>query len=210
MALPKPGFHFYILLGGSLVQEFELKALIAEIKRRIDVPLILFPGAVHHILACEEADALLFLSLISGRNPEFLIGQQVQAAPIIQKMGIEPISTGYMLIDSGKATSALYMSNTYPIPHDKPDIACATALAGQYLGLKMIYLEAGSGAGHTVPLKMIQQVKSILNIPLWVGGGIRDEITIQKLWTAGADIVVIGTLAEEYPELFLNLWQGMS
>jgi putative glycerol-1-phosphate prenyltransferase len=144
-----------------------------------------------------NADGILLLSLISGRNPEYLIGNHVQAAPMIKKAGLEVISTGYILVDSGISTSVSYMSNTAPIPYDKIDIAVATALAGEMLGLKMIYLEAGSGALHTVSPEMIYAVKNNVNIPLIVGGGIKNPEQLKLVLNAGADMIVIGTAAEK-------------
>jgi len=144
-----------------------------------------------------QADALLFLSLISGRNADLLIGKHVESVPYILDAGIEPISTGYMLIDGGSMTTAQYISNTFPIPANKPDIAALTAKAGEMIGMKTIYLDAGSGAKNSVPPEMIRLVKKIIDIPLMVGGGIRTPQEAKEKFDAGADLIVIGTVFEE-------------
>ena len=152
-------------------------------------------------MVSSSADALLFLSLISGRNPNLLIGEQVKAAPAIKKAGIEVIPTGYMLIESGVLTSVSFVSNTLPIPRNKPDIACAHALAGQYLGLKLIYLEAGSGAEKPVPPVMVKAVSQYIDMPVIVGGGIKDPEYARTLADSGASFVVIGNALEDTPGL---------
>jgi phosphoglycerol geranylgeranyltransferase len=153
----------------------------------------------------EKADGLLFLSLISGRNPEMLIGRHVLAAPVLKRTNLEIISTGYMLIDSGSPTSVSYMSGTVPIPHDKEDIAVCTAMAGEMLGMKLIYLDAGSGARFTVSNNMIEEVKKNTGIPLIVGGGIRTAEKAIEICQAGADIIVIGNALEKDPERITDI-----
>ena len=184
----------FIFVGGSLVSESTDNA-VRYLKAETDVPVVLFPG--NALQLSPDADALLFLSLISGRNPEYLIGQQVVAAPQIKRSGIEVIPVGYMLVDGGKPTSVEYMSNTMPIPHDKDDIAVATALAGEMLGLKMLYLEGGSGAARHVSEPMIAAVRSSVSLPLIVGGGVRDAQTARKIYSAGADLLVVGNVLEK-------------
>ena len=152
-----------------------------------------------------QADGILLLSLISGRNPEMLIGNHVVSAPFLKKSTLEIIPTGYMLIESGKITSASYMSNTVPIPNDKNDIAVSTATAGEMLGLKMIYMDAGSGAKTSVPNEMIQAVASSINIPLIIGGGIKTEKEIKEKFEAGADIIVVGNALEENPTFVYSI-----
>ena len=183
-----------LLVGGSRMINHDFAAAVSAIRKACRLPLIIFPGGSTQL--APDADALLFLSLISGRNPRWLIEEQVQAAPAIRQLGLETIPTGYMLISSGAATAVEQVSGTQPLPRDNPDLAAAHALAGQYLGLKMIYLEAGSGAPSTVPCEMIQSVKAYVDIPLIVGGGIRDAETARKILDAGADIIVTGNLLQ--------------
>lgn len=184
-----------LLIGGSLLFNVDLQGYIEKLRQHTSLPKIIFPGDVNQIT--NNADAILFLSLISGRNPDHLIGKHVLAAPIIKKVGIEPISTGYMLIDSGALTTAQYMSISTPIPRNKPEIAVATALAAQYLGMKMIYLEAGSGADDHVPFEMVKAVSSQLDIPVIAGGGIRTPEVAAKMVASGAQIVVTGNYFED-------------
>lgn len=193
----------FFLVGGSLITSGDFSKTVSLIKKHIQKPLVIFPGNNQQISA--EADAILFLSLISGRNAELLIGQHVSAAPIIQKTNLETISTGYMLIESGQLTTAVYMSASLPIPRNKKEIACATALAGEYLGMKLIYMDAGSGANLTVPTDMITAVKKNITIPLIIGGGIKNAETAYKLYNAGADIIVIGNHAENDYEFIEEL-----
>jgi len=187
----------YFFVGGSLLKDAFLRELVIFLKKNTDIPVVLFPGSALQIVS--EADAVLFLSLISGRNPDFLIGQQVLAAPLIYQHKIKTIPTGYILIDSGKPTSVSYISQTMPIPADKPDIVIATALAGQYLGMQCVYVEGGSGALHTVDASTIQALKKVLNIPVLTGGGIDSPEKMKQLFKAGADVVVIGTAFENNP-----------
>jgi phosphoglycerol geranylgeranyltransferase len=184
-----------LLVGTSFLVSDGLDNLIKEIKLATSLPVILFPGSAGHL--SREADAVLFLSLISGRNPTYLIEEHVKASPLIKIYGIEPISTGYMLVESGRNTSVLYMSNTKPIPRDKPEIAQAHALAAQYLGMKMIYLEAGSGADKAVPVEMVQAVAEYVETPLIVGGGIRTPEAARERIEAGAKFIVTGTVIEK-------------
>jgi phosphoglycerol geranylgeranyltransferase len=184
-----------LLIGGSLLHTSRLDPFVASVKKSVSIPVILFPGDATQI--SRHADAILFLSLISGRNPVNLIGEQVKGAPLIKEFGIEPISTAYMLVESGAVTSVEFMSNTRPLPRSKPFIAAAHALAAQYMGMHLVYLEAGSGALNSVPEEMIKTVKQYIDIPLIVGGGIRDvETAIAKL-NAGADIIVTGNLLKQ-------------
>lgn len=188
-----PATHIFI--GGSHVSDNILDELILKIKEVCVLPLILFPGDPSQI--SNQADAILFLSLISGRNPDFLIEHQVKAAPILTKTNLEIISTGYILIESGTETAVEKVSKTKPLDRNNHDLALATAQAGEMLGNKLIYLEAGSGANQAVPLEMIQFVSQNIKIPLIVGGGIIDLQGIQKAYDSGADIVVIGTAFEK-------------
>lgn len=181
-----------MLIGGSLLKTNHLDSFVSSVKKAVDVPVIMFPGDATQI--SPVADAILFLSLVSGRNPMNLIGEHVKGAPLIKECGIEPISTAYMLIESGAVTSVEFMSNTRPLPSSKPMIAAAHALAAQYMGMSMIYLEAGSGAPQSVPKKMIQVVREYVDIPVIVGGGIRDAYTAVEKIDAGADIIVTGNL----------------
>jgi phosphoglycerol geranylgeranyltransferase len=182
------------LIGGSLLHTDHFDHFVRSVKEAVSVPVILFPGDAAQL--SRHADALLFLSLISGRNPVNLIGEHVKAAPIIRHLGIEPISTAYMLVESGIVTSVEFMSNTRPLPRNKPMIAAAHALAAQYMGMKMIYLEAGSGAKETVPEEMIKMVRRCTDVPVIVGGGIRDVKTAMAKLNAGADIIVTGNLLQ--------------
>ena len=180
----------YFFLGGSLVTTGAVVGVVEFIKSYTGIPCVLFPG--NAIQVHPSADAILFISLISGRNPELLIGQHVVAAPVLKKSGMEVIPTGYLLIHSGKPTSASYMSNTQPIPNDKPSLAVSTALAGEMLGLQCIYMDAGSGAVDPVSPRMIKQVKNNIQSPLIVGGGLDTAYKAKSALDAGADLVVIG------------------
>jgi len=189
----------YFFIGGSLVVNNMLDQCLASIKEKCDIPMILFPGNSFQL--SYRADGLLFLSLISGRNAELLIGKHVITAPYLKISPLEIISTGYMLIDGGKATTVTYMSNTTPIPAMKDDIALCTAMAGELLGLKMIFMDAGSGAQNPVSTSMIDAVSSAINIPLIVGGGIRTPEKALANVQAGADVVVVGDAIEKDPKL---------
>lgn len=193
-----PATHIFI--GGSLVENNILDELIIKIKRNCALPIVLFPGNPSQI--SDQADALLFLSLISGRNPDFLIEHQVNAVPILKKTQLEIISTGYILIESGSETAVARVSKTTPLARNNPNYILQTALAGEMLGNKLIYLEAGSGAKQAVPLDVIQLVSSNCKIPILVGGGIVDEQGIQNAYESGADLVVIGTAFENNLNFF--------
>ena len=195
-----PATHIFI--GGSLVENNILDELIVKIKQNCNLPIVLFPGNPSQI--SDKADAILFLSLISGRNPDFLIEHQVKAAPILKKTQLEIISTGYILIESGTETAVERVSKTKPLDRNNPDLALATAQAGEMLGNKLIYLEAGSGAKQAVPLEIIKKVAQNIEIPLLVGGGIIDLQGIQKAYDSGADLVVIGTAFENDINFFTN------
>lgn len=192
-----------LLVGGSLLSKGNIETCIKDIKKNSKIPVAIFPG--NDLQISGLADGILLLSLISGRNPDLLIGKHVIAAPQLRASNLEIIPTGYMLIDSGKQTSALYMSNTNPIPYDKPDIAACTAMAGEMLGLKMIYMDAGSGAEKPVSEKMIQQVKKNIEIPLIVGGGINSTLKAKMACEAGADMIVIGNAAEKDSSLIKDI-----
>jgi phosphoglycerol geranylgeranyltransferase len=181
-----------VLIGGSLLHTGAFGAFVKAVKRSVSIPVMLFPGDASQLSA--SADALLYLSLVSGRNPVNLIGEHVKAAPVIRRIRIETIATAYMLVESGTVTSVEKVSKTRPLPRSKPAIAAAHALAAQYMGMKLVYLEAGSGARQTVPVEMIRKVKSWINVPLIVGGGIRDADTAREILKAGADIIVTGNL----------------
>ena len=189
----------FIFVGGSLITQEHLGNCLSSIRENTSIPVILFPGNGSHIH--HNADALFFLSLISGRNADLLIGNHVHAAPLIRQMNLETISTGYILVESGRLTTAQYMSGSLPIPHDKPDVAMATAIAGEMLGLKAIYMDAGSGAQIPISVNMIRKVKENISVPLIVGGGIRETEAAIKAAKAGADIIVVGNAIEEKPEL---------
>ena len=186
-----------ILVGGSLVVS-PMDDTIRFLKERVRQPVFLFPGNVNQL--SDHADGILFLSLITGRNPEFLIGNHVLAAPHLVRSGIEVIPTGYMLIENGRFTSVEYMSNTRPIPYGKTDIAVATAQAGELLGLRLIYLEAGSGATKSVGIEMIRAIRQAVSLPVFAGGGIRTTEEAERVYEAGADLIVIGNALEEYPD----------
>ena len=182
------------LVGGSLMSTDEFEPHLRTVKQNTSVPVIIFPGSIMQVSTV--ADAILFLVLISGRNPEHLIGNQVLAAPIIRRSGLESISTGYMLIEAGNTTSAEFMSNTKPIPRDKADIAVAHALAAEIIGMRLVYLDAGSGANTSVPEEMISAIARKCSLPLIVGGGIRTPAEARRKVEAGASFVVTGTITE--------------
>jgi phosphoglycerol geranylgeranyltransferase len=191
------------LFGSSMMLDNHFEKALIKIKQATSLPVIIFPASSSMISA--HADAILYLSLISGRNPNLLIEEHVKSAPLIKAIGLETIPTAYMLIESGVLTSVSYISNTLPIPRNKPDIACAHALAGQYLGMKLVYLEAGSGAEQPVPLEMIERVSNYIDIPVIVGGGIKDEVYAGEVAQAGASFVVVGNALEEKPGLVAKL-----
>ena len=193
-----PATHIFI--GGSHVSNNILDDLIIVLKEKINLPIILFPGNPSQI--SDQADAILFLSLISGRNPDYLIEHQVNAAPILKKTQLEIIPTAYMLVESGGETAVERISKTQPLCRENLDFALATAQAGEMMGNKLLYLEAGSGAKKAVPLEMIKSISSSIEIPLIVGGGIINLEGIQKAYNSGADLVVIGTAFENNAEFF--------
>lgn len=182
-------------IGGSLMVEDRMETCLQTIKAISDIPTLLFPGNTLQIN--NKADGILFLSLISGRNSDLLIGQQVIAAPYLRESNLEVISTGYMIIDGGAPTSVSYMSNTLPIPYDKNEIAQCTAMAGEMLGLKCLYMDSGSGAKQAISKEMIQAVKEVVDLPLIIGGGLRSVEAVAQSARAGADIIVIGTAVEK-------------
>lgn len=196
----------FIFIGGSLLVTDDFHETIKKVKSLTNIPVVLFPGNAMQV--SKEADAILFLSLISGRNADLLIGQHVVSAPSIKKAEIECISTGYMLINCGNQTTAHYMSQTAPIPFDKPQVASCTAMAGEMLGLKMLYLDGGSGAQYPVSTQMIEAVKSNANIPLIVGGGLKSSEDIDSAFKAGADLVVVGTSIEKDEAVIEELFQS--
>lgn len=197
----------YLLVGGSLILEDQLHTCLQKLKNALALPIVLFPGSPLQV--SKEADGILFLSLISGRNPEYLIGHQVVAAPYIKAAKLEVISTGYMLIDGGRPTTASYMSNAMPIPRDKNEIAVCTAMAGEMLGLSTIYMDAGSGAEKAISTEMISAVAENINIPLIIGGGIRNPQKAVAQLKAGADVIVVGTSVEKDPGLLIELAQAV-
>jgi phosphoglycerol geranylgeranyltransferase len=193
----------YFFVGGSLVTTTNLSEVVKQIKDSVSIPVVLFPGNSMQIDS--SADALLFLSLISGRNPELLIGQHVIAAPIIKNTKLEVIPTGYMLINSGRTTSAAYISNTTPIPDDKYSLAACTAMAGEMLGLRAIYMDAGSGAEKEISARMITTVRKSIQVPLIIGGGINSRQKAFAALEAGADMIVIGNALEKNPDLLIEI-----
>ncbi|WP_017733274.1 phosphoglycerol geranylgeranyltransferase [Nafulsella turpanensis] len=193
----------FFFVGGSLVTDDNYHSIVAQIKDNCHIPVILFPGSNMHISM--NADAILFLSLISGRNPELLIGQHVVAAPILRKSRLEIIPTGYMLVNSGSPTTVAYMSNTSPIPNNKPSIAACTAMAGEMLGLRLIYMDAGSGSPEPVSPRVINMVRKSVDTPLIVGGGIRSAGMAIDALQAGADVVVVGNGIEKNPNLLIEV-----
>ncbi|MGC1390231.1 MAG: phosphoglycerol geranylgeranyltransferase [Bacteroidales bacterium] len=188
----------YIFAGGSLTFN-SIDNLIDEVRKLSSIPLVLFPGNLLQLTV--KADIILLLSLISGRNPELLIGNHVIAAPHLKNIREKLVPVGYILIGGGKTTSVEYISQTEAIPCDKPEIAVATALAGEMLGLKMIYLEAGSGASNTVPVNLIKAVRQNISIPLAVGGGIKNKDEVEAIFDAGANLIILGNGCEKNPEL---------
>lgn len=193
----------YLLVGGSLVISNHLDEVVLQIKKQSNIPVILFPGTASQITP--HADALLYLSLISGRNPELLIGQHVISAPAVRKSGLEVISTGYMVIDGGAPTTVSYISNATPIPANKNEIAMCTAMAGEMLGMKLIYMDAGSGAQKSITESMISKVAGVIDVPLVIGGGISDPEKAYRNCKAGADLIVIGNAIEKDPSLIKEM-----
>ena len=193
----------YFFIGGSLVVNDMLDMVLENIKKATDIPTILFPG--NSLQLSYKADGLLFLSLISGRNADLLIGKHVITAPFLKISPLEIMSTGYMLVDGGISTTVQYMSNTTPIPANKDDIALCTAMAGELLGLKMIYMDAGSGAMNPISTSMIDAVSTAIDIPLIVGGGIKTPEKAYENVKAGADVIVVGDAIEKDPQLIIDM-----
>ena len=203
-ALTKNQDHVnYYFISGSMIHSGSLKKTVEDVRNRTDKPIILFPGADAEIAA--NADAILLLSLVSGRNPEYLIGKHVQSAFNLKSSGLEVLPTGYILIDGGSETTVSYISGTKPIPADKPQIAAATALASTLLGQSNIYLDAGSGAKSPIPADVIAHVRSAVDVPIIVGGGMKTSSEINAAWKAGANVVVIGNALEKQPDLLSEL-----
>lgn len=193
----------YLLVGGSLIISSNLDECIQQIKSLCHIPVILFPGSTAQV--SKYADALLYLSLVSGRNPELLIGQHVVSAPFVRKSGLEIMPTGYMVIDGGAPTTVSYISNATPIPSDKNEIALCTAMASEMLGMKLIYMDAGSGAKRPITESMIEMVASHIEVPLIIGGGITYPEKAYLNCKAGADVIVIGNAIEKDPSLIKEM-----
>lgn len=198
----KYGVDFFFV-GGSLLVEGSLNRTIREMRKHTSKPLILFPGSAQQV--DQEADAILLLSLISGRNPELLIGQHVQSSMRLHQSGLDILPTGYILIDGGRPTTASYISGTQPIPGDKPEISGVTALAGCQLGLQNIYLDTGSGAASPVQEAHIKAVRKLVDVPIICGGGMSTPEQVQRAHEAGANVVVIGNAIEQDPSLIASL-----
>jgi len=193
----------YFFVGGSLVISNHLDECIRQIKTLCNIPVILFPGAPSQV--SKYADALLYLSVISGRNPELLIGQHVISAPFVKQSGLEIMPTGYIIVDGGAPTTVSYISNTAPIPADKNEIAMCTAMAGEMLGMKVIYMDAGSGAKRPITETMIEKVSSHIEVPLIVGGGITEPEKAYRNCRAGADVIVVGNAIEKDASLIMEM-----
>lgn len=193
----------YFLLGGSLVISNHLDECVQHVKKNCDIPVILFPGSPTQI--SKYADALLYLSLISGRNPELLIGQHVISAPFVKQSGLEIMPTGYIVIDGGAPTTVSYISNASPVPADKNEIAMCTAMAGEMLGMKLIYMDAGSGAKRPIHESMIEAVAKSISLPLIIGGGIKDPEKAYINCKAGADVIVVGNAIEKDASLIKEI-----
>lgn len=193
----------YLFVGGSLVVSNYLDECVQLIKKHCNIPVILFPGSPSQV--SKYADALLYLSLISGRNADLLIGQHVVSAPVVRQSGLEIMPTGYMVIDGGAPTTVSYISNATPIPADKDDIAVCTAMAGEMLGMKLIYMDAGSGAKRAISEEMIARVAKIISVPLIIGGGIREPEKAYLNCKAGADLIVVGNAIEKDPSLIKEM-----
>jgi len=193
----------YFFVGGSLLTTDNVGEIITLIKKNCNIPVVLFPG--NNLQINKAADAILFLSLISGRNPDLLIGQHVIAAPLIKKYELEVIPTGYILVNAGNDTTVSYMSNTQPIPYDKPEVAACTAIAGEMLGLRVIYMDAGSGAAQPISTDMVSKVGESIKTPLIIGGGINTAPKAEAALNAGADMIVVGNGIEKNPDLLIEI-----
>ncbi len=207
VAAANSGMVDFFFVGGSHISGGDISRTIAYLKERTTVPVVLFPGCVLQL--DPSAHAMLFLSLISGRNPEYLIGQQVIAAPYLRTFSQEIIPTGYMLIDGGRMTTATYMSSSLPLPADKPQLAASTALAGEMLGMKLIYADAGSGAQTCISPEMIRAIKEFTQIPLVVGGGINSKEKAREMARQGADVIVVGNGIEDRPQLLREIAESL-
>ena len=184
-----------ILIGGSHLSKGNTEELVKNAKKQTSLPVVLFPGSPEQVT--QHADVLLFLSLVSGRNADLLIGRHVEAAPLIMAMDIETIATAYLLVGDGPLTTAAYITQTLPIPSAKPELAVATASAAVLLGMQAVYLDAGSGAANSIPTEVVSAVSNAVDVPIIVGGGIRDFEGMERVWAAGADLVVLGTVLEK-------------
>jgi putative glycerol-1-phosphate prenyltransferase len=204
-AVNKPTFFF---VGGSLMTTQRLNETVQFLKNNTDVPVILFPGSGNQI--DENADAILLLSLVSGRNPELLIGEHVKAAPALKASGLGIWSTGYILVDGGAPTTASYISGSQPVPRNKPEITAVTAMAAEMIGMQCIYLDAGSGAQNEVSPKMINSVSKSVDLPIIVGGGMKTRDQLEAAWNAGATLVVVGNAIEKEPALLESLSESGS
>ncbi|MEZ0542272.1 geranylgeranylglyceryl/heptaprenylglyceryl phosphate synthase [Fibrella arboris] len=198
----------FFFVGGSLITDYIQRDMIASIRQLTDTPVVIFPGNSLHI--DPSADSLLLLSLISGRNPDLLIGQHVIAAPLLKRSGLDIVSTAYMLVDGGAQTTVSYISNTVPLPHDKPGVAACTAMAGELLGLQLTYLDAGSGARRPVPAALISAVREAVDTPIVVGGGINTGEKAYEALQAGADLIVVGNGIEQNPDLLPEIAGAVS
>ena len=198
----------FIFVGGSLITGNTFNQTVQWLKTNTEKPIIIFPGSNMHI--DPSADAILSLSLISGRNPDFLIGQQIVAAPILKRSNLEVLPTGYMLVESGRQTTVSYISNTTPIPADKPEVAACTAMAGEMLGLKLIYADAGSGAEQPINAKMISMIRKSVDAPLIIGGGINNPEKASQALKAGADVIVVGNAIEKDASLLRGIVEKVS
>jgi len=196
-----------IMIGTSLLVSPQFDTFVSTVKQNTEKPVILFPGGSHQVSS--QADAIFFLSLLSGRNAQFLVGEQVKAVFLIREYHLEVIPVGYILVEPGNYTAVEYISNTRPIPRSKPEIAVAHALAGEYFGMKYIYLEAGSGAERSVPIEMIKEVKQTISIPLIVGGGIRTAKDALDIIRAGADYIVVGSIVEKDKNQFKEIMRSV-
>lgn len=203
IALSRKAQVDYFFIGGSLIVNSMLDDVLLRIKQHTDIPSVLFPGSSMQL--SYKADGILFLSLISGRNAELLIGKHVETAPFLKISPLEIISTGYMLVDGGSTTTVQYISNTIPIPRLKDDVALCTAMAGELLGMKTIYMDAGSGAQYPISKEMIKAVSSAIDIPLIVGGGITTAEKARENIEAGADVIVVGNAIEKDPDIIMEI-----
>ena len=208
LVLLEKGWADVVLVGGSSSHRDNFESVVTALTKRLPQKVLIFPGNTMQLSS--NADALLLPSLISGRNPEYLIGKHVEAASIIYESGIPVFSMGYIMIDGGKLSTTSYITQTLPIPADKIEVAVQTALAGQLLGMKCIYLEAGSGASRPVSPELIAAVKKTINIPLIVGGGIRHDRDITEVVECGADMVILGTILEQDPDILPHLYNSFS